>query len=297
MASTATLERQLRIGGELQTLVTTMKGLAAIVIHEFEESVAALDRYQQTIELGLQAVFIANPELRPPLDVDPGGRVVAIVVGTDQGLCGPINREIAQEAAIWLNAQQVTPAQSRIIALGHRIVGELAAVGIDVDQQLPLVNSVGALGSFTQELIVEIDGHQRGEAARVMAFHQQPLQRAQRTTRVRQLLPVDGRRFETIAARPWPTRVLPDTPHDRDVALAHLLRQDLFIALYTAIAAAKAAEHGARLAAMHAAEQNIEERLDRFRSRYHQLRQAQITSELLDVVSGFELLRDGKDGV
>lgn len=74
--------------------------------------------------------------------------------------------------------------------------------------------------------------------------------------------------------------------------LTGLLRQDLFIALYRAVAEAKAAEHGARLAAMQAAEQNIEERLDQLRNEYHQLRQAEITEQLLDVVSGFEALRD-----
>ena len=42
---------------------------------------------------------------------------------------------------------------------------------------------------------------------------------------------------------------------------------------------------------MQAAEQNIEERLEGLRHRYHQVRQAQITAELLDVVSGFEALR------
>ena len=55
-------------------------------------------------------------------------------------------------------------------------------------------------------------------------------------------------------------------------------------------AEAKTAEHGARLSAMQAAEQNIDDRLVTLRTRYHQLRQALITEELLDVVSGFEAL-------
>lgn len=47
----------------------------------------------------------------------------------------------------------------------------------------------------------------------------------------------------------------------------------------------------ARLSAMQAAEPNIEERLDTLRTEYHQLRQAQITEELLDVVAGFKVFR------
>jgi F0F1-type ATP synthase gamma subunit len=51
-----------------------------------------------------------------------------------------------------------------------------------------------------------------------------------------------------------------------------------------------AAEHGGRLAAMQAAEKNIDERLEEVTGRFRRVRQEQITSELLDVVSGFEAL-------
>lgn len=88
--------------------------------------------------------------------------------------------------------------------------------------------------------------------------------------------------------------MLPSFPHDWEELLVGLLRQDLFVALYRSVAEGKAAEHGARLSAMQAAEQNIEERIDRLRNEYHQLRQAQITEQLLDVVSGFEVLREDR---
>jgi F-type H+-transporting ATPase subunit gamma len=123
----------------------------------------------------------------------------------------------------------------------------------------------------------------------VVAF-QHPIQRTQRTTRMFQVIPPDTHRLHAIAARPWPTRMLPGTPHVPELLTSGLLRQDLFIALFRAIAEAKTAEHGARLSAMQAAEQNIEDRLATLRTRYHQLRQALITEEVLDVVSGFEAL-------
>ena len=51
-----------------------------------------------------------------------------------------------------------------------------------------------------------------------------------------------------------------------------------------------AAENASRLAAMQAAENNIEEKIDELYGRYHRRRQAAITEELLDVISGFEAL-------
>lgn len=292
MPTVAALERRLRVGGELLSIVGTMKGLAAASIHEFEVAVHALREYIRTIELGLQMALSGRPDLVPSHPAD-GGRVGAIIIGTDQGLCGPINREMAQVASRWL-ADHSAPDEDRwVVALGVRMTRELQAAGVGVDQELPLPTSVEAVAPQVEKLIIEIDRWRRHDGVnRVMVFHQHPLQRTRRNARTHQVVPPDIHRLESIAARPWPTRMRPGTPHDWEEVLSSLLRQDLLIALYRAIAEAKAAEHGARLSAMQAAEQNIRERLDRLRNRYNQLRQAQITAELLDVVSGFEVLRE-----
>lgn len=73
--------------------------------------------------------------------------------------------------------------------------------------------------------------------------------------------------------------------------LSELIRQHLFSVLHRAFAESLASENAARLAVMQAAEKNIDERLDHLTTRFHQQRQAGITEELLDVMSGFEALR------
>jgi F-type H+-transporting ATPase subunit gamma len=75
---------------------------------------------------------------------------------------------------------------------------------------------------------------------------------------------------------------------DRERLLGGLLRQHYFVILFRACAESLAAEHGGRLAAMQAAEKNIEERLEEVTGRFRRVRQETITSELLDVVAGFE---------
>ncbi len=293
MSTASALQRRLALGSELLSVVATMKGLSAVYIHEFEDAVDALRHYTETVELGLQAVFSIHPELIPSNAAPPEGPTVVVVVGTDQGMCGPINREIAQEVSRWLTEHSEVTRERWIVALGARVVGELAAIDVVVDEEMQLPSSVGAVGPLVEELIVQIDAwRHRVGAGRVMVVHQRPLQRITRIPRAHQVTPPDVNRLRAIAARPWPTRVQPSTPHDWNEVVTGLLRQDLFIRLYQAIAEAKAAEHGARLAAMQAAEQNIEEQLDRLRNQYHRLRQAEITSQLLDVVSGFEALRE-----
>ena len=74
--------------------------------------------------------------------------------------------------------------------------------------------------------------------------------------------------------------------------LSSLIRQHLFIVLYSACAESLAGEHASRLVSMQVAEKNIKERLESLTATFRQQRQNQITEELLDVVSGFEALEN-----
>jgi F-type H+-transporting ATPase subunit gamma len=89
---------------------------------------------------------------------------------------------------------------------------------------------------------------------------------------------------------PWDSPSLPAFATDRGRLLSRLVRQYLFVSLFRACAESLASENASRIAAMQAAEKNIEERLDDLRGSFNQLRQSAITAELLDVVTGFEAL-------
>jgi F-type H+-transporting ATPase subunit gamma len=93
----------------------------------------------------------------------------------------------------------------------------------------------------------------------------------------------------------WPESGIPNYRITTDNLLSALVRQYLFSGLYRALAESLASENASRLAAMQAAEKNIEEQLDRFTSEYNHERQESITSELLDMVAGYEALTKNKD--
>ncbi|MFP3883011.1 MAG: F0F1 ATP synthase subunit gamma [Actinomycetota bacterium] len=292
MATLGSLDRKLRVGEELHSVVGTMKGLAAVAIHDYERAMAALREYTSSVERGLQIVLFDRPESVPE-DLPDRGRVAMIVIGTDQGLCGPINREIAATARDWGEEHRLDPDQRLVVALGVRAARELELLGMPPSEHEDLPGSVDGISRVVDDLILRIDRWRTaGDVDRVLVFFQHPLQRTRRTPRMFQVLPPDANRLRRIAGRPWPTRMLPAFPHDRAELLSALLREDLFVALYRAVAEAKTAEHGARLSAMQAAEQNIEDRIADLRVAYHQLRQAKITEEILDVVSGFEAFED-----
>ncbi len=75
-----------------------------------------------------------------------------------------------------------------------------------------------------------------------------------------------------------------------DDLFSSVVRQYLFVSLYRAFAESLKSENASRLSSMQAAQKNIEERLTELNSQHRHQRQSSITSELLDIVSGFEAL-------
>jgi F-type H+-transporting ATPase subunit gamma len=78
---------------------------------------------------------------------------------------------------------------------------------------------------------------------------------------------------------------------DPQALFSGLVREYLFAGLFRAFAQSLASENASRLASMQGAEKNIEGRLAELQNRFHQQRQMSITEELLDIVSGFEALK------
>lgn len=108
------------------------------------------------------------------------------------------------------------------------------------------------------------------------------------------LLPLSSDLVADLIATPWESRSLPScTMEISDLFLA-LLREHLFASLFRAAAEALVTENAARLALMQQAEQSVDERLDTLKSDTRALRQSEITTELLDVIIGFEALKKSK---
>lgn len=294
MASTTeALSRKLESGENLHSVVTTMKGLASVSIHEYEEAVRAVRSFTRTIDLGYQILFRVAPGIIPA-EPRRTGRTAAILIGSDQGLCGSLNREIVDFGLDWIRREAEPSETPLVAAVGIRLQRDLELQGATIDEGVSLPGSVASISLTVQDLIIRIDRWRSEEdVGRVVVFHQRPIRRTERQPAATIVDPPDLGRLRRIAKSDWPTNMIPAVPAQPRKVLESLTREALSASLFRALAEARAAEHGARLTAMQSAEQNISERIERLRNRYHQVRQAEITAELLDVVSGFEALEGG----
>jgi F-type H+-transporting ATPase subunit gamma len=289
--TTESLRRKISSAGDLQSVVRTMKALAASSIGQYEKSVRALADYYRTLEVGLGACLRGNEaaatfvERKTPTHA---GAISAIVFGSDQGLVGQFNDVVADYAIKTLAA---LPGKCHIWAVGERVHARLANASLPLVGLFTVPNSVQAITPLVGQIQIEIEAHRdKGENAPLWAFHNRPMSGALYEPVSQRLLPLDAQWQQGLAKIHWPTANLPEVMGSGIATLRGLIREYLFISLFRACAESLASENASRLAAMQRADKNINDLLEQLRGTFHQLRQSGIDEELFDVISGFEAL-------
>lgn len=288
------LSRKIHSTGDLQSVVRTMKALAASSIGQYEKSVRALADYYHTVELGLSAHFRENGSLthlqNSPDDVS---EIDAVVFGSDQGLVGQFNDIIADYAIKTLTD---LPGKPTVWAVGERVHARLTDSGIVPIGLFPLPSSVEGITPLVRQIQIKSETYRTGrEQAQLHLFYNRPKNGPLFDPVSQRLLPLDRKWQQDLAALPWPTKNLPEVMCRGTTTLAALIREYLFISLFRACAESLASENASRLAAMQCAEKNIGELLETLHGNYHRLRQSGIDEELFDVISGYEALDKDDD--
>lgn len=287
----ASLRRKIGGAGDLQSVVRAMKALAASNIGQYEQSVSALTHYFRTVELGLGVCFRENPPLKPmnkKMTPAAAETISAVVFGSDQGLVGQFNEEIAD---FTVRTLAPLPGRHRLLAVGERLQGLLEDRGLTIAGFFPVPNSLQAITPLAGQILLESEKNQsRRGITELHLFYNRPLSRSVFAPFHQRLLPLDDAWRSGLAKLPWPTIPLPEVIGGGMTALRALIGEYLFVSLFRACAESLASENSSRLAAMQRAERNIDQLLEDLKRHYHQLRQGGIDAELFDVLSGFESL-------
>lgn len=287
------LARRIDTTADLQSIVRTMKSLSVVSIRQYERAAASLRDFNDAIELGLQAVLRNRPPIRPqPGPVAATAAGLAIVFGSDHGLCGQFNEQIAGFATQAFGAE-VAPAH--IIAAGFQAATKLQALRFAAETTLAMPGSAIGLSALTESILLAIDDWRASHPdATVELFYNERGDNVTAAPRRRRLLPIDRAWLISLQTRRWPSRSRPAHTMDAETLLSALIRRHLFVTLFRAAAESLASEHATRVASMQAAEKNIRDHLDEMHGDFYRMRQQAITEELLDVVAGFEVLTGGE---
>jgi F-type H+-transporting ATPase subunit gamma len=282
------LRRKIDGAVKLESVVRTMKAVAASSIGQYEAAVRALADYERSVELGLSVCF--RQWGRGALDSireRSAGPIGAIVFGSDQGLVGQFNEVMSEFVAKTL---EKLPGEKKIWTVGERVQARLADAGFSLAGEFSVPSSVAAITSLVGQLEIASQAQGDGRCAEVHVFHTKPTSGSLCEPVSQRLLPLDAQWQKDLANIRWPTKNLPELFGQDEGTLRAFVREYLFITLFKACAESLASENASRLAAMQRAEKNIDSLLTNLNRTFYRMRQNSIDEELFDVISGFNAL-------
>ncbi len=291
MTTSRKLQRKIEGAEGLQSVVKTMKALAVVNMRHFEKAVTALSRYRRTIERGLWTALNHPSRLAVAARPSAKSHIRAMVIGSDQGMCGSLNETISARVS-----EDLDPNAS-VIAVGMRAASRLGEHGFALERTYNAPGSVEGVHELVASLLLDIEAWERLQTEnRILLFHNTPESHASYRPERFQILPLDENRLAQLGAGDWQGPSLPHITLPWNRLFSDLVRQYVYISLFRAVGESLASENAGRLAAMQGAESNIETRIDTLRREYRRQRQTSITAELLDIVSGFEALDQEQRG-
>lgn len=293
--SAASLQRKIASAGDLQSVVRSMKAMAAASVGQYENAVRSLEDYYRTVRLGLVACVGSNqPSTPAQFGRKSNSAIGAIVIGSDQGLVGQFNDVLTSFVSATL---EKLPGRKTVWAIGERIKARLAETPFAATESFVLPGSIGAITPLVGQILIEMEArHEQDNITQVYVFHNRQKIGTIYAPVSQRLLPLDADWQRDLATTTWPTKAVPEVMDSFDQIFLAIAREYLFVSLFRACAESLASENASRLAAMQRAEKNIDELMEDLNQTFHRLRQSSIDEELFDVVSGFESLAKSRTG-
>jgi F-type H+-transporting ATPase subunit gamma len=283
MPSLIDLRRRIRAVKSTQQITKAMKMIAASRLKRAQDRVVSARPFARRMLAVLNSLVSrveadAHPLLRMP--DQSTGRPLLIVITADRGLCGSFNSNVIKAAGQFIT----NDAQGREVALG--LVGRkgrdfFRRRGFDVRYEAAGIFQKLSFTDAQQLADTAIEEFTSGNASSVYLVYNEFKSVIQQRIAIERLLPIERHvlnpqqpRFDYIY-EPEPAGILKT-----------LLPRHVEVQIWKALLESNAAEHGARMASMDAATNNASEMIDSLTLYMNKVRQAAITKEIIEVVSG-----------
>jgi F-type H+-transporting ATPase subunit gamma len=288
-----------RIGSVKQTqkITSAMKLVAASKLKRAQEQAEAARPFAERMAMMLAnlGASVASMEGAPPLLAGTGKEDVHLVVvaTADRGLCGGFNSSIARGARGRIRQLREQGKEVKVLCIGRKsrdmlrrelgpmIVGTIEGVGrrrLEYAEAAQIAERIATMydgGEF--DVCTIVYNRFKSAISQIVTF--------------RQLIPVQPAELEARdEAAAGEAQAVYEFEPDEEAILKELLPRNLAVQIYGALVENAASEQGARMTAMDNATRNAGDMIGRLTLTYNRTRQAQITKELIEIVSGAEAL-------
>ena len=284
MASAKDIRRRIRVVKSIEKITNAMKMVAAARLRKAQERAESARPYAEKMREVMGNLARSAGEIQHPLlEQREEHNVAYVIIGADRGLAGSFNGNVMNKATREIGNRDASTV--KVVAVGRKaiaffnkrpyeVVGSMEAPSagvnfMDVKKITDRVRTMFESG--------EVDAVYLVYAKFISAMHQQPV--------VTRLLPMSA----PVAGNETPADFMFE-PNAADL-LGRLLPRYLSTQVYQSLVESQASEHGARMSAMTAATKNAGEVISNLTLQYNKARQAAITKEITEIVSGAEALK------
>jgi F-type H+-transporting ATPase subunit gamma len=283
MASARDIRRRIRTVKNIEKITSAMKMVAAARLRKAQEKAEAARPYAEKMHEVMGNLARSAGEIEHPLlEVREERNVAYVVIGAERGLAGSYNGNVMSKAMREIGER--SPENVKLVVVGRKAVGFFRKKPYEITASTEMGTGV----TFTDIRKITTKVRSLFESGEVDAVYL-----------------IYAKFYSAMRQEPVSVRLLPmaapeandETPADfmfepnAGELLAALLPRYVDTEVYQSLVESQASEHGARMSAMSSATKNAGEMIDNLTLVYNKARQAAITKEITEIVSGAEALK------
>ena len=288
MAGSKEIRTKIKSVQNTRKITKAMEMVAASKMRKAQERMRAARPYADKVRNIAAHMGAANPEYRHPFLVkrDKLANAGMIVVTTDKGLCGGMNTNILRAVVAKFKELEASGVKIQVSAIGNKGYGFMNRLGAKVASHVIGLGDTPHLEKLIGAVKVQLDAYERGDVDAVYLAYTKFVNTMKQEPVVQQLLSLTADKLEQSeaekAAYSWDYIYEPDAK----TVVDELLVRYVEAIVYQAVAENMASEQSARMVAMKAASDNAKNVIGELQLSYNKARQAAITKELSEIVSG-----------
>jgi F-type H+-transporting ATPase subunit gamma len=296
MASLRDIRKRVRSFKSTQQITKAMKMVSAAKLRRAQEALMATRPYSTALEQVLKDVALRHGEVTHPLLVPRAEpkRVEVLVLTSDRGLAGAFNSNVLRRVSRFLYEKSKSYESIQLSTVGRKGFEFFRRREVKVRKDYP-----GLLGKANYAAAVDVarelaEEFLSGRVDEVYISYNTFISAISQRVEFARVLPLQELTLEDAPRPAEPDkRVLGDFEYEpnADEVLEQLLPHVWALRIWRGLLESIASEHAARMAAMDSATNNADDAIDRLSLLYNRTRQAAITKELVEIVSGAEALK------
>jgi F-type H+-transporting ATPase subunit gamma len=283
MAGSKEIRAKIKSVENTRKITRAMEMVAAAKMRKAQDRMRAARPYAEKIRAVAAHLSRANPEYRHPFLVKRESikNIGLIVVTSDKGLCGGLNTNVLRLVVGQMKSWENEGKGLLICPIGNKGFGFMNRVGAKVKSHLTGLGDTPHIEKLIGAVKVMLDAYVAGEIDAIHISYNHFVNTMKQEPCIEQLLPLSGEQIGT-AEGSWDYIYEPDAK----LVIDELLVRYIESMVYEAVVENMASEQSARMVAMKAASDNAKSVIGELKLVYNKARQAAITREISEIVSG-----------